>query len=67
MKERKNLMSMSELKIHSVPSVEEAVQTALEHASKGDRILFSPGFSAGGLDRSRTERGERFVKAVKSL
>jgi len=67
MKERKALMSIKDMKIHSVPSIEEAVVLASEEAVKGDRVLFSPGFLAGGVDRSRKERGDRFVKAVKGL
>ena len=51
----------------SVPSIEEAVRTALEHATKGDRVLFSPGFDAGGMEGSKLERGERFVRAVRGL
>jgi len=67
MKERKALMSIKDMKIYSVPSIEEAVVLASEEAVKGDRVLFSPGFLAGGADRSRKERGDRFVKAVKWL
>ena len=67
MKERKTLMAIPDMKMYSVPTIEEAVLLASEQAVKGDRVLFSPGFLAGGADRSRKERGDRFVKAVKSL
>jgi len=30
-------------------------------------VLYSPAFAAAGIDRSRAERGERFVKAVRGL
>lgn len=67
MKIRKTIQSIEKIEVHSAPSIEEAVNIAIEKAQKGDRILFSPGFAAGGVDRSRKERGERFVKAVKGL
>lgn len=66
-KERKKIEGLEGVNIHSAPSVEEAVNIALEQAKKGDKVLFSPGFKAGGIDRSRKERGERFARAVKGL
>jgi UDP-N-acetylmuramoylalanine-D-glutamate ligase len=51
----------------SAPSIEAAVKLARVEAKSGDRILYSPAFAAAGLDRSRAERGERFVKAVRGL
>ncbi len=67
MKERLAIRKLEGVDVHSAPSVEEGVRIALEHAKKGDRVLFSPGFEAGGFDTSRTDRGERFVKAVRGL
>ena len=67
MKERRTLEELPDLEVYSVPSLEEATRLALEHAKKGDRVVFSPGFDAGGMDQSRKERGERFVKAVRAL
>jgi len=61
------LQEIEGLTVYSKPSIEEAVRTAFEYAQKGDRILFSPGFDAGGVDGSRIERGEKFVRAVRSL
>ncbi len=65
--ERQALRNLEGVEVISVPSIEEAVRTAMEHARKGDKILFSPAFAAGGLDGSRAERGERFLRAVRSL
>lgn len=48
-------------------SLEEAVKEAHRHAKKGQRVLFSPAFDAVGIDTSRKERGEKFVKAVRGL
>ena len=67
MKERKVLNTMDTMLIYSAPSVEEAVRMARDYARPGDKVLFSPAFSAGGLDVSRIERGERFVRAVRGL
>lgn len=67
MRERATIERLNHMEVISAPSLEEAARLALEHAKKGDRILFSPGFDAGGIDRSRKERGERFVKAVRAL
>lgn len=66
-KERKAFSELGDTEICSVSSVEEAVTVAMEHAQKGDKVLFSPAFEVGGFDNSRKERGERFVKAVRGL
>jgi len=67
LKERQTLLRLDRLNIVSVPTVEEAVRSAMDLAQKGDKVLFSPAFGAGGLDGSRRERGERFVRAVRAL
>ncbi len=67
MKERKTLRTLDHVEMLSAPSVEEAVRLARDHAHAGDRVLFSPAFAAAGLDASRALRGERFVRAVRSL
>lgn len=53
--------------VHSAHSIESAVTWIVEHAEKNDTVVFSPGFSSGGVDGSRQERGEKFVKAVRGL
>jgi UDP-N-acetylmuramoylalanine--D-glutamate ligase len=50
-----------------VLNLEQAVIKSKELIKKGDIVLFSPGFDAVGVDVSRKERGERFVKAVRNL
>lgn len=67
LRERAALRRIGEVEVVSVPSIEEAARSALDHAKKGDRVLFSPAFAAAGFDASRFERGERFVKAVRAL
>lgn len=66
MKERQAILGLEGVDICSASSLEDAARMAIERAKKGDRILFSPGFEAKGYEASRKERGERFMKAVKS-
>lgn len=67
MRQRVLLQGIEGVGVRSVPSIDEAVRTAFECAQKGDRVLFSPGFDAGGVEGSKIERGERFVRAVRGL
>ena len=67
MKERKLLQEMTDVTVLSAPSVEEAVRLSYENANKNSIVLFSPGFAAGGMDSNRKDRGERFMRAVRTL
>lgn len=67
LRERKHLHDLEGVTVSSAPSLEEAVRMAMDKAVKGDRVLYSPAFPAGGIDASRIERGERFVRAVRAL
>ncbi len=64
---RMKLDEISDIKIIQAMTLEEAVIKADEVSIKGDRVLFSPAFDAVGVDISRKERGEKFVKAVRGL
>ncbi len=64
---RDKINQMDDIESLHVLNLEQAVIKAKEIASKGDIVLFSPGFDAVGVDVSRKERGERFVKAVRNL
>jgi UDP-N-acetylmuramoylalanine--D-glutamate ligase len=64
---RKDLAMISDVPCFYAHTIEEAVTLAREHARKGDKVLFSPGFQVFGTDDSRMSRGDRFVKAVRSL
>lgn len=64
---RSRIDKLEDIDIIQVLSLEDAVEKAKEIAKKGNIVLFSPGFDAVGIDVSRKERGERFVKAVRSL
>jgi UDP-N-acetylmuramoylalanine-D-glutamate ligase len=67
LRQRVLLQGIEGVGVRSVPSIDEAVRTAFECSQKGDRVLFSPGFDAGGVEGSRVERGEKFVRAVRGL
>jgi UDP-N-acetylmuramoylalanine-D-glutamate ligase len=64
---RKQLVVMEGIKCISAPSIEAAVKLARAETKPGDRILYSPAFEAAGIDRSRIERGERYVRSVRGL
>ncbi len=65
--ERKMIDKIKGIVVKSSPSLEEAVRIAEESAKKGDIVLFSPGFEAVGIDGSRKERGEKFIRLVRGL
>lgn len=67
MRQRLALSQINNVKIIAAPNIDEAVRLAAEQVKKGDRVLFSPGFEAGGLEGSKYERGQKFVKAVRGL
>lgn len=64
--ERRSIEKIINIKIKSAPTIEEAVRISIENANKGDIVLFSPGFNCGGVDVSRKDRGERFIRAVRA-
>ena len=67
LKERQFIHRMEGVSVISAPSLEEAVRQAMDHAKKGDVVLYSPAFGVGGIDASRRERSERFLRAVRAL
>lgn len=64
---RKEIEELHDIKLFQAPTMEEAVILSRGLAKKGDRVIFSPGCEAIGIHISRKERGEKFVKAVRSL
>ncbi len=64
---RSQLQKIPDLTLLQSLTLEDAVKLAKDNANKGEKILFSPGFDAVGIDISRKERGEKFVKAVRAL
>ena len=48
-------------------SMDFAVNAAASIAKTGDIVLFSPGAASFGMFLHEFDRGEKFVKAVKSL
>jgi UDP-N-acetylmuramoylalanine-D-glutamate ligase len=66
-KERQAIHRIPDVNILSAPSLEEAVRQAFDHAKRGDVVLYSPAFEVGGIDVSRRERSERFLRAIRAL
>lgn len=64
---REKLDKIDGLRCLNVLNLEQAVKKSKEYSKKGDIVLYSPGFDAVGVDVSRKERGERFVRAVREL
>ncbi|MDP3882447.1 MAG: UDP-N-acetylmuramoyl-L-alanine--D-glutamate ligase [Candidatus Staskawiczbacteria bacterium] len=54
-------------KINETPSMLEAVRKAKELAKRGDVVALSPAASSFNMFKNEFDRGEQFVKAVKSL
>ncbi|MFH1668116.1 MAG: UDP-N-acetylmuramoyl-L-alanine--D-glutamate ligase [Candidatus Komeilibacteria bacterium] len=52
---------------HLVKSMKEAVILSSKLAQAGDTVLLSPGAASFGLFQHEFDRGEQFIKAVKSL
>jgi UDP-N-acetylmuramoylalanine--D-glutamate ligase len=67
LRERSAFRNLENVRVLAASDIESAVSMALDNANKNYKVLFSPGFGAGGFDRSRKERGERFVRAVRLL
>jgi UDP-N-acetylmuramoylalanine--D-glutamate ligase len=63
---RSQIENIEGIVVHQAKDLNDAVALAKEHARKGDRVLFSPAFNASGIYKSRRERGEAFVKAVRN-
>ena len=54
-------------KVYKVENLKKAVKTALDLASRGDIILFSPAFASFGQFNNEYERGDLFMKIIKNL
>ena len=48
-------------------SLKIAVESALAVAKKGDTLVLSPGFASFGMFTNEFDRGDKFVKIIKSL
>ena len=54
-------------KLHSVSSMQAAVEKAKDLADKGDVVVLSPGAASFNLFKNEFDRGDQFVKIVKGL
>jgi UDP-N-acetylmuramoylalanine--D-glutamate ligase len=66
-KMEKDLLRYGYNKIYKVSSIENAVLRAKEISRKGDIVVLSPGAASFNLFKNEFDRGNHFVKAVKSL
>ena len=64
---REDIKAIENISFAQVYSLDEAIEKALEFSKKGDRVVFSPGCEAIGIYSSRKDRGEDFVRAVRSV
>ncbi len=51
----------------SVPSLKAALHAALEMATRGDIVLFSPAFASFGMFTNEYDRNDQFLSLVKKL
>ncbi len=61
------LNTVQYLSIRDARTMAMAVRVAYRNAKRGDAVLLSPGAASFGLFRHEFDRGEKFVRAVKSL
>lgn len=57
----------SDISVHILPSLEDAVQTARVNARPGTLVLLSPGCSSYDMFRDYKHRGDTFIKIVNEL
>lgn len=55
------------INLQKVKDLEEAVQEAMKQAKAGDIILFSPAFASFNMFKNEYDRGEQFMKIIRSL
>jgi len=58
---------LSSQKIFSASELKAGVERALQKAQSGDLIILSPSAASFGMFRNEFDRGEQFIKIVKSL
>lgn len=63
------ILSSKKLKVESykVKNLDEALKKSLEIVSRQDIILFSPAFTSFGMFNNEYDRGDQFMKIVKTL
>jgi UDP-N-acetylmuramoylalanine--D-glutamate ligase len=61
------VFDFKEYTIYETNNLKQAVKQALDLATKGSILLFSPGFASFGLFKNEYDRGEQFEKIVKEL
>jgi UDP-N-acetylmuramoylalanine--D-glutamate ligase len=61
------LHKIKKLPIHREKNLKDAVLKAYSIAEKGDIILFSPAFASFGMFHNEYDRGDQFMKIIKTL
>ncbi len=61
------VFDFNEYTIYETSNLKQAVKQALDLATKGSILLFSPGFASFGLFKNEYDRGEQFEKIIKDL
>jgi UDP-N-acetylmuramoylalanine--D-glutamate ligase len=60
-------ITSQKINLQRVSDLKEAVMEAFKQAKTGDVILFSPAFASFNMFKNEYDRGEQFMKVVKSL
>ena len=55
------------IKNEKAKDLKDAIKKAIKHAKQEDIILFSPAFASFGMFNNEYDRGDKFIKIVKSL
>ena len=64
---RKIVMTRKKISVFDARTIGEAVRIACHSATKGDRVLLSPGAASFGLFQNEFDRGKQFVNSVRTL
>ncbi len=63
-KKQINKIKNKSLPIIETKNLKEAIREALKGAKRGDRIIFSPGFTSFGMFKNEYDRGEKFDREL---
>ena len=61
------VLKIKKLPIHKGKDLKEIILKAYSVAEKGDIILFSPAFTSFGMFNNEYDRGDKFMKIVRTL
>ena len=64
---RPAIEKIKNFKVQGVSNLKTALIASLKIVKRGDLIVFSPGFASFGMFKNEFDRGEQFVRAVRTL